>query len=47
MIGALERGLLRQAPEIRRIAAAHGTLPQVCSEAGEKMPRIAAFCVKK
>jgi len=46
VLGALERGLLRQAPEIRRIAAAHGTLPRACKEAGESMPRLAAFCAK-
>ena len=47
VLGALERGLLRQAPEVKRIAAAHGTLPQVCLEAGESMPRLTALCVKK
>lgn len=46
VIADLERALLRQAPEIRRIAAAHGTLPLVC--AGSALPpRLAAFCVKK
>lgn len=46
LIAALERGLLRQAPEIRRLAVAHGTLPLVC--AGDALPpRLAAFCVKK
>jgi hypothetical protein len=45
VIAALERGLLREAPEIRRLAAAHGTLPLVC--AGPPLPpRLAAFCVK-
>ena len=44
VIAALERGLLRQAPEIRRIAAAHGTLPLVCAGAALP-PRLAAFCV--
>ena len=47
VLGALERGLLRQAPEIRRIAAIHGTLPQVCAFAGGRLPRIAALCVRK
>ena len=47
VLGALERGLLRQAPEIRRIAAVHGTLQQVCAEAGNRLPRVAAFCVRK
>ena len=47
VLGALERGLLRQAPEVRRIAAIHGTLPQVCADAGGRLPRIAALCVRK
>jgi hypothetical protein len=42
---ALERGLLREAPEIRRLAKAHGTLPLVCAGAALP-PRLAAFCVK-
>jgi hypothetical protein len=43
--GTLERALLRQAAEIRVVAAAHGTLPLVCAGAG--LPkRLAAFCVK-
>lgn len=47
VLGALERGLLRQAPEIKRIAAVHGSLPQVCAEAGVRSPRTAALCVRK
>jgi hypothetical protein len=47
VLGALERGLLRQAPEIKRIAAVHGTLPQVCADAGSRLPRVAALCVRK
>jgi hypothetical protein len=47
VLGALERGLLRQAAEIRRIAAIHGSLPQVCAEAGARLPRTAALCVRK
>jgi hypothetical protein len=47
VLGALERGLLREASEIRRIAAVHGTLPQVCEEAGNRLPRLAALCVRK
>jgi hypothetical protein len=47
VLGALERGLLRQAPEIRRIAAVHGNLPQVCADAGGRLPGIASLCVKK
>lgn len=45
VIADLERALLRHAPEIRRIANAHGTLPLVCAEAALP-PRLAAFCVK-
>ena len=47
VLGALERGLLRQAPEIGRIAAVHRNLPQVCAQAGGRLPRLAAFCVRK
>ncbi len=47
VLGALERGLLRQAPEIGRIAAIHGSLPQVCAETGVRSPRSAALCVRK
>jgi len=46
VLGALERGLLREGAQIRRIAAAHGTLPQVCAEAMSRLPRLAAFCVR-
>jgi hypothetical protein len=45
VVADLERALLRQAPEIRRIASAHGTLPLVCAGAALP-PRLAAFCVK-
>ena len=45
MIADLERALLRQAPEVRRIAAAHGTLPLVCAEAALP-PRLSRLCVK-
>ncbi|HVP08474.1 MAG TPA: hypothetical protein VMT02_03050 [Burkholderiales bacterium] len=45
VIGALERGLRREEREIRRIAAAHGTLPLVCAEPSLP-PRLAALCVK-
>jgi hypothetical protein len=47
VLGALERGLLRETPEIRRIAAIHGSLPQVCAEAGARLLRTAALCVRK
>ena len=46
VIAVLERGLLRQEVEIRRIAAAHGTLPLACAEAALPQ-RLAALCVKK
>ena len=46
VLGALERGLLREAVEVQRLAAIHGTLPLVCAEAG-KPPRIAALCATK
>lgn len=45
VVADLERALLRQAPEIRRIATAHRTLRLVCAEAALP-PRLAAFCVK-
>lgn len=46
-LGALDRALLRQEPEVRRIAAVHGNLPQVCAEALDRSPRITALCVRK
>jgi hypothetical protein len=45
VVAALERGLLRQESEIRRIAAAHGTLPLVCAGAALP-PRLSLLCVK-
>ncbi|HUN67510.1 MAG TPA: hypothetical protein VMU46_01850 [Burkholderiales bacterium] len=45
VIAALERGLQREEPEIRRLAAAHGTLPLVCATPALP-PRLAALCVK-
>lgn len=45
VIASLERALLRQAPEIRRVATAHRTLPLVCASAALP-PRLAALCVK-
>jgi hypothetical protein len=47
VLGALERGLLREQAEIVRIAAVHGTLKEACADAGGKLPRIAALCVRK
>ena len=46
VIAALERGLLRQEAEVRRIVTAHGMLSLVCS-AAPLPPRLAALCVKK
>lgn len=46
VIGALDRGLLRQQADLLRIGKRHGTLPLVCAE--PQLPaRLAAFCVKK
>jgi hypothetical protein len=45
VIADLERGLLRQGPEVRRIATAHRTLPLICAE-GALPPKLAAYCVK-
>ncbi len=47
VLGAMERGLLRQAPEIRRIAIVHGSLPRLCADVGRSSPRIADLCVRK
>jgi hypothetical protein len=47
VLGALERGLLRQGHEIKRIATVHGTLAQLCADVGGSSPRIAALCVRK
>jgi hypothetical protein len=45
VLAAMDRALLRQQAEIRRIAAVHRTLPLVCKEA-RLPPRVAALCVK-
>lgn len=47
VLGALERGLLRQETEIKRMAAVHGSLPQLCADVAARSPRIAALCVRK
>jgi hypothetical protein len=47
VLAALERGMLRQSVEIKRIAAARGSLQQVCAEVGVKASRTATLCVKK
>jgi len=46
VLGALDRALLRQAAEVRRVVTVHGTLALVCAE-GQLPPRVAAYCVKK
>jgi hypothetical protein len=45
VIGTLERALLREEPEVRRLAVAHDTITLVCSGAALP-PRLAALCVK-
>ncbi len=46
VIGALDRAMRREEPEVRRLAASHGSLPSLCSE--RQLPsRVAALCVKK
>ena len=47
VLGAMERGLLRQAPEIKRIAVVHGNLPRICNDVGGSSPRIADLCIRK
>ena len=45
VLAALERALRREESEVRRLAAAHRTLPLICAET-PLPPRLAAFCVK-
>ena len=47
VLGALERGLLRQETQVKRMAAIHGTLPQLCADVSGSSPRIAVLCVRK
>ena len=47
VLEALERALSRQEPEVRRIAAVHGTLPQACAAVAAGLPRLSALCVRK
>lgn len=47
VLANLERGLKRQERELTRIAVIHRTRPLVCAEAGGRLPRVAAWCVKK
>jgi cytochrome c-type biogenesis protein CcmH/NrfG len=46
VVAALDRALLREEAEVRRIARAHGTLALAC-EMPYKPPRLTDFCVKK
>lgn len=46
VVAALDRALLREEAEVRRIAKAHGTLAGACLLA-EARSRLAAFCVRK
>jgi hypothetical protein len=45
VLAALERALRREESEVRRLAAAHGSLPLICAVT-PLQPRLAAFCVK-
>ena len=47
VLEALERALSRQEPEVRRIAAVHGTLPQACAAVAAGLPRLSALCIRK
>jgi hypothetical protein len=46
VVGALDRALLRDGAEVRRITTAHGGLTSACALA-QLPPRLAAWCVKK
>ena len=47
VLGAIERGMRRQGAELRRMAAAHGTLERVCAEEVTLRPVPTGLCVKK
>jgi len=47
VLGAIERGMRRQEPELRRIAAKHGTLERFCAEEVTLRPVPTGLCVKK
>jgi hypothetical protein len=47
VLAALDRALLRQAAEVQRLAAVHGSLPLACAEAGGGWPRVAALCARR
>jgi hypothetical protein len=47
VLGAVERAMRRQAPEVRRIAAAHGSLERVCAEEITLRRTPTGICVKK
>lgn len=47
VLDAIALALPREAPELRRLAAAHGTLPLVCDEAPRLRPDGTGLCVRK
>jgi hypothetical protein len=47
VLGAVERGMRRQEAELRRIAAAHGSLERVCAEEAALRATPTGICVKK
>lgn len=47
VLGAIERGMRRQGVELRRIAAAHGTLERLCEEEITLRRTATGICVKK
>lgn len=47
VLGAIERAWPRESSEIRRIAAAHGSLAPVCAEHVSLLRRASPLCVKK
>jgi len=46
VLGAIERGMPRQGPEMRRIATRHGTLERVCVEEITLRAKPSGLCVK-
>jgi hypothetical protein len=46
VLGAVERGMRRQGPELRRIAATHGSLERVCVEEVTLRAAPTGLCVK-
>ena len=47
VLGAIERGMRRQGPALRRIAAGHGALERVCAEEITLRGSATGLCVKK